>query len=180
MRWSHWVNFKDRNIWSQGLWQPQTIHTQQSKINKVLRFYSEVGLPRKYSRLQMISQIASKRCTSSTNKIKLRDQLKVWSSTFINSIAICGLHQHNNRPSDLCKIFKRFNLSAWTDTTATPPKCPAGFCISIFQLELTQQQRYYNVLQVFIFQSFSLNWHNSDATITSCRIFQQLSQKNQT
>jgi len=25
-----------------------------------------------------------------------------------------------------------------------------------------------------------LNWHNSDATITSCRIFQQLSQKNQT
>jgi len=25
-----------------------------------------------------------------------------------------------------------------------------------------------------------LNWHNSNATITSCRIFQQLSQKNQT
>ena len=47
------------------------------------------------------------------------------------TVAIYGLHQHNSEATKTSCWICNFQFPAWTDTTAKPPKLPAGFANTI-------------------------------------------------
>ena len=109
-------------------------------------------------------------------------QLTVWTNTAGLTIQLCRIYNNtirflahtNTAASLISSVGFVFNISAWTDTTATSQISPEGF-LSIFQLELTQQQPHKSALKDFDNDNkVKLNperqwWFNSTAALADNR-----------
>ena len=129
-------------------------------------------------------------CSTKMNTINV-GQLKVWPSTYSFGFQLTAWTDTAGLTNQLCRIYNNtirflahinttaaslissvgflFNISAWTDTTATSQISPEGF-LSIFQLELTQQQPHKSALKDFNNNNNSQNkpWETVIIQLHSC------------